>query len=766
MEKLWTYIKTNTKHAAKTVFRKFKEYLPFLAALFVIQCTLFSVFITKATNSKNLSDTLYEKFDHDLVVSGLTSSQSVEADNVLYIQSLMKKRCFESYKIEQASTEEGGDFRIYVVIREGEDVEQFIDYYIVDILGDPSNIEINTTPLYEYKSSINTDMPSLLLIAGICLISVIAITAIYSIRINSQKFTYGIYITFGANLSRLISSAVFEMMVLAVILFIPSALFTYLFAYTAYFPFGITPVISLKIIFRVFLSVLIIAIAGVYFPMKLVSRKTPLSLISSNDNSNYVSSPSRSANLLGKDFPKHYELLSMLRFRKYYLKLILSSVIFTSIFICGFYISDMYSVAKNQPIQEFIVINHSTATPKSQMDDINFLHDTISEMEHVSAVTWDSSTPAKELSSFVITKRSSLKSAAGMYASISNISAEDPLMQEKYNEYKDEGYTAVTNSFKYSAFNERNLDYIEKNYKVDGDIYSILNNENTVIISDEIYNSKKFNFKVGDKIILSKHMENISSFDGDYFDTVGVLEHLVEDNIYEFYEFTVGAIIKDYGDSEGTFTIGMSESDYRTLTNKRAVPKTVNILLSPNSTISEANELDKGLSSLFYYMGSEYRLTRTHDVVEHNMTVEENQRVFVVFLSYLVLVMCPVVWFFSQFAFFDKRKNELYVLRAYGAKEKNISKIFLYSGAVVSALGFLISILMSLPMSYLIYKTMSSWLPSAGFINTGINYKFYISPMALLLSAFVTAISGFVSAYMPYKFTTTPKNNKQKRNKH
>ena len=208
MEKLWNYIKVNTKHAAKTVFRKFKEYLPFLAALFVIQCVLFSVFITKATNSKNISDTLYARFDHDLVVSGLTSAQSVEADNVLYIQSLMKKRCFESYKIEQASVEEGGDFRIYVIMRDGEDVEQFVDYYIVDILGDPSNVEVKTTPLYEYKSSIRTDMPNIFLIAVICLISVIAITAIYSIRINSQKFMYGIYITFGANLSRLISSAV------------------------------------------------------------------------------------------------------------------------------------------------------------------------------------------------------------------------------------------------------------------------------------------------------------------------------------------------------------------------------------------------------------------------------------------------------------------------------------------------------------------------------------------------------------------------------
>lgn len=763
MEKLWNYIKVNTKHAAKTVFRKFKEYLPFLAALFVIQCVLFSIFITKATNSKNTANTLYEKFDHDLVVSGLTPAQSIEADNILYIQSLMKKRCFESYKIEQASLEEGGDFRIYVVMRDGEEVEQFVDYYIKDMLGDPSNIEVRTTPLYEYKSSINTDMPNIFLILAICLISVIAVTAIYSIRINSQKFMYGIYITFGANLGRLISSAVFEMMVLAVLLFIPSALFTYLFAYFAYLPFSITPVISLKIILRVFLCVLLISIAGVYLPMKLVSRKTPLSLISSNDNSNYVSSPQRSTNLLGKTFPKHYEFLSMWRFRKYYVKLILSSVIFTSIFICGFYVSDMYTLAKNQPIQEFVVLNQSTATPKNQMDDINFLHDTISKMDNVSAVTWSSSTSASELSSFVITERSVLRSSSGIYTSINNLSPEDPIMQEKYDEYKDSGYNTVTNSFKYSAFNERNLAYIEKNYKVEGDIYSVLNDEKTVIVSDEIFNTKNVNFKVGDKIIVSKHMENISSYDGDYFDSVGLLEHLVEDNTYEFYEFTVGAVIKDYGDTEGRFTIGMNETDYRTVTNNRAVPKTVDVMLDPNTSITEANELDKELSSLFYYMGSEYRLTRTHSVVEHNITLEENQSVFVVFLSYLVLVMCPVVWFFSQFAFFGKRKNELYVLKAYGAREKNISKIFIYSGAVVSLLGFLISIIMSLPMSFVIYKAMSSWLPSLGFGSAGINYKFYLSPIALLLSAFIAAISGFLSAYLPYKLSIT-KNNKTKRN--
>ena len=755
MEKIWEFIKTNIKYAAKSVFHKFREYSPFLAALFVILSVFFTIFITTATNARNVRERLEGEFDSDIIISGLDYSQSLSVDKLLYIQSFMRKRSFESYRIEQASVYEGGDYRVYVVMREGNELEDFLEYYINKPLDNADNVRVTTTPLYEYKlsSRADSDSPPLLLISLMCLISIAAIAALYSTRINSQKFMYGIYITFGADLKKLIFTAVFEMMLLAFVAFLPSAGLTYLFAYAAYSSFGIVPVFKIGILVKTLICIFIISVLGAYLPMKVVSGKTPLSLISAEDNANLASSPRRSVDLLGKIFPKHYELLSLWRFRKHYARVLLSSVLFTSVFVCGIYVSDMFDMRVSEPIREFTVLNNFEATEAEQKDDIEFLHRTISEMENVSGVTWEVSSPATDNYSFLILPKAARSNSGGFTASTVNLNCIDENMQKTYDGYRADKLTAITNSFKYSALDENTIAYIEKNFDVEGDLRSVLDEKDHIVISEEIFNAQRFNFKVGDKIILTKHVEELEAYDGDLFDTVGYLHHLVEDHTYEFYEFTIGAVIKNYGGGDGLFTVGMNESDYRKMSNGSVIPKTIDILIAPDVTIDEAEALNERLVSLFYYMGSDYYLSRSYAAVERNITREENQRTFAVLLSALVVIMCPVVWFFSQAMFFSKRKKELYVLRAYGAKEKDISKMFNYSGGIMSAAGFVIAILLSLPASYLIFMTMNTWLPSLGFTSAEVNYSFYLSPIAVILCAAISAASGFLSAFIPYKLS-------------
>ena len=760
MEKFWEFIKTNTKYAAKSVFLKFKEYIPFLAALFVILSVFFTIFITTATNARNVQEKLEENFDCDVIVSGLDYTQSLSVDRLLYIQSFMKKRTFESYRIERASVYEGGDYRVYVVMREGHELEDFLEYYINEPLGEASNVTVTTTPLYEHKISAraNSDSPPLLLIAFICAISVAAIAALYSTRINSKKFMYGIYITLGADLKKLISTAVFEMMLLALVAFIPSALLTYLFAYLAYAKFAIIPAIKLGILIKVLICIFIISVIGAYLPMKMVSKKTPLSLISSEDNANLASSPRRSVDLLGRIFPKHYEFLSLWRFRKHYAKILLTSVLFTSVFVCGIYVSDMFETSVSQPIYEFTVLNNFEADEAEQKYDVSCIHKTVSEIEKVYGVTWEVSTPAASNYSFMLLPKASRSNSGGVTASTVNLECIDENMQKAYGEYRSQKFTSITNSFKYSSLDESTISYIENNYAVVGDIRSVLNKSDHIVISEDIFNEKRFNFKVGDKIILAKHVEALDTYGGDLFDTIGYLHYLAEDNTYEFFEYTIGAVIKDYSGSDGLFTVGMNESDYKKLTGSSVIPKTIDIILDADTSISEAEEINERLVSLFYYMGSDYQLTRSYEATTRNITKEENQRTFAVLLSALVVIMCPVVWFFSQTAFFSKRRKELYVLRAYGAKEGDIRKMFNYSGGVMSVAGFVMATLLSLPASYLIFMTMNTWLPSLGFISSNVNYSFYLSPIAVIFCAAISAASGFLSALIPYKLSIKKKN--------
>ena len=320
MEFLFEYIKRNTKYAAKNVFLKFKEYIPFFAAIFIIECVFFTIFVTTASNSRNITDELSSKFDYDIVVSGLTENESTALQNSLYYPSFTKDRDFDKFWIKQAPAEEGGDFRFYVNMREDREYESFISQYIGPYITS-DRVIVDLSPLYQYESSSNmmSESPNLLLIIAMCLISTVAVAAIYSVRLNNQKFMYAVYMTFGADLKRLISTAVFEMMLIGIICFIPSALLTYLFAYLAYKPFEVAVVFEAKMVLKVLISILVISIAGVYFPMKITSRKPPIELIVSSDNSNHVISPRRSFDLLGKKYPSHYESLSFWRFRKYYL---------------------------------------------------------------------------------------------------------------------------------------------------------------------------------------------------------------------------------------------------------------------------------------------------------------------------------------------------------------------------------------------------------------------------------------------------------------
>lgn len=765
MEFILEYIKKNTKYAAKSVFRNFKEYLPFFAALFVILCVFFTIFISKATNSYHEEASLREDFDYDVCISGLTDSQKLSVERSLYIQSFMKRRSFESHTIEKAPELEGGDYRVYLVMREDAELNFFMKEHIYGAIGaEAPNIKVSTTPLYDYKtSSSSSNSPSLLLIILMCAISVAALVAIYSIRVNNQKFLYGIYITFGADLKKLISTAVFEMMILALLAYIPAFLTSFLLSYLIYAPFSTSPVITTEILLKVLASIFVISLVGSYLPMKLVSRKTPLSLLSADDNSNLVTSPSRSVNMLTKSFPNKYEFISLFRFRKYYIKLILSSVIFTSVFICGFYLSSMFNENINAPIKEFSFTNTSEYSEEEQLDDIDFLYDRISAIENVESVTWNVDTRASEISSLAILQKKNRHSSDGLYALLKDTKCIDEEMQPYIDKFEADEFNSVVNAYKYTALNENSIKYIKENFKIEGDIDSILNDPDRIIVSEDIYNKQRFDFKVGDKIIIGKFIAVNAAYEGDYFDNVGVLRHMISSNTYEFKEYTVGAVIKNYGDNMGCFTIGMNDANYTYITGRSAVPKEASISLSANTTVEEANSIHSELTPLFYYMGSDYNLSRSYESSERDILRAEALNSFSVALSSLVVIMSPVVWFFSQTMFTKKRAKELYVLRAFGAKEKDISRMFSYSGGVMAVMGFVFATLLSLPASYLIYMTMNSWLPSLGFIKSSLNYSFSLSPVAVIICALLSTACGFLSAYIPYKLEIKAERIKQKK---
>ena len=763
MEKILKYLFRNLKYAGKNVFSKMKAYLPFFVAFFVIQAVFFTAFVTTATNYQNRYEKISERYDYDILISGLSYNDYITIDDKLYIMSYMKNRTFESYKISKVTNEFGEEWRIYVLMRDGMSNDEFLNYYVYsnqDYLN-MDNIEITFTPLNEYRNSVSlyAKTPSLLLLVALTAVSSLAVLTLYDVQVNHDRFRYGIYMTYGAGFKRLVSTCVFEMIVVAMVSLIPSGSFVYGVSRLFYGQYGITPIFEYQIVIKAVLMSLIVAVIGVLLPMKFLSRKTPMSLIIAQDNSNLISSPRTTRFIIGERFLKIYESLGMWRFRKYYLKLLSSAVAFSAVFLCGYYISYMNNSVATQSIEEFRFDSKKTDTKilskaelySGYLSDLDFFYDTFSDMDGVASVEYSVEKSAAGVGNMMLMNDRMARRSLGDMASIKHTTNPFEDTDASLKKYSGEGYHNLTYMYKYRAYDENMLKVLDEKYEVEGDIYSVITDDNTVIVTETVMNTKKFNFEVGDKIVICRIVEMGEEVEFvDPFDTVGIVGEQIRRNRYEFIEYTVGAVIKDIPETEGYFSVGLSYDEYTALVKQEPVPLSASVYLDSDVSEKEYNEGLLKANQVKNYYGHDFALTDTYGYLYRTIAREECSYGFGLVLSFLVLVISPIVWFYSQTLFYEKRSKEMYVLAAYGAKKSMFRRIHMASGKILSVLGFVFATVLGVLASLLVFKTMNEWLVFFGF-GTGVNYRFYISPIALAICLVLSAFCGFVSAYLPYR---------------
>ncbi len=775
MEKLIAYLWRNVKYACKTVFSKFREYMPFFVALFIIQTIFFTVFITTATNYQNRYDKIHEEYDYDILIDGLTYNQYLSVDDRLYIMSYMKKRPFESYRIAKVSDSNGDTYRIYVEMRDGESNEDFLNYYVNadPELASANNIEVTYTPLNEYRNSSEgkQKVPSIPLLAVMTLISVGALLSLYVIRVNHDRFRYGIYSSFGAGFKRLFSTCIFEMMVVAFLALPFAAGFAYGMASLFYGQNSVNAILDASSFIKVFIMDLVVVALGVFIPMKSVSKTTPMSLITAQDNSNLVSSPRGTRFMEGSYFLRIYEMMGMWRFRKYYLKLLVSAVAFSAIFICGIYVTDMKGASLNENIEEFRLeskvsesqIGQTEESYNSYISVLDRFCDTFSELDGVSYVDYEVSKHATEAGSVLLLEKGMVTLASGEVANVGNVNNPDFNVRRNFSKYLTGGYVSAMNSYEYKALDKNALRELEENYEIEGDIYSVLNDARTVVISEDVLNVKKYDFNVGDKIVVAKIVEASDKLEIiDPFDQIGVLESMMSAHVYEFEEYTVGAVVKAMPESAGDLMVGMSYAGYELATGELAIPMGVSVYLDGDVSAEQYEAVALKAKQVINNYSDSFILRDTYGYLYRTIDREKMTNEFGIMLSLLILLLSPIVWFYSQSLFYKKRRNEMYVLSAYGATAKVFKKIHMTSGLLLSAAGFVFTVVLSLGANYLIFKTMNEWIVYLGF-GSGVRYEMKVSVPALILCLAVSVLCGFISSYLPYRSTVKNGNRKQKK---
>lgn len=365
MGKIFSTLGREIKLGFKTVMFHFKQYFCFYVAILAMEI-MFGIIVMSSSNNiyqhkKNIED----DYDYHIAMTNLDEGQR----DYYKLHKTIKNDPYYDVEVDDN----------FVYIRFNTDVsenetevvtlEALYDQFLTKYAKKTPNmkleeINIQFSPLYQLESTVfDMRLACAAKLVVLALVSIAVIILLLNIRLNHFKFTYGIYMSFGADTKKLFSTSFWEMMVIGLLMLLPAGgiatAVDWYFYVSEDYKYHFAPWLmayGLAFIIPVFLT-------AVFLPIKATASKPPLKLLLAEDNSNLVSSPRISTQLFGKKFPKAYEGLGLWRFRRYCATLVASSVLFASIFVWISFFRDIHEFDTNQAKAEFTInLKHEIET--------------------------------------------------------------------------------------------------------------------------------------------------------------------------------------------------------------------------------------------------------------------------------------------------------------------------------------------------------------------------------------------------------------------
>ena len=198
----------------------------------------------------------------------------------------------------------------------------------------------------------------------------------------------------------------------------------------------------------------------------------------------------------------------------------------------------------------------------------------------------------------------------------------------------------------------------------------------------------------------------------------------------------------------------MNYDEYYRFTGFIEMNKTISVFLDAGTSPREAgdiiNQIKGNLIQELGFYSIDFEVGENYAALHSELMNQRQSYTVILLISVLLLLLSPVVWFFSQILFYQKRGKEMNLLRMFGAGERQLERLHIFAGLAISALAMVVTVILSYIASFIVFKLMSEWLPSLGFAG-GVRYVFYLSVPALLVSLAVSAACGFLSSYIPYR---------------
>ncbi len=728
-------MRDNLKIGFKSVRFNWKQYASFFAALFLIQCFFGMLTISSDMNSVITEQIITDEYDYDVVFLDLNQYQRVFLEND-ELRVFASDHIYDIVRVVDRYHEDD-DTTTYDVYLDflGSDVKtvfkRFQNKYVPYL---QANLSKNQTLMYNYSEiyklnsyKISNIVSYVSFAAIMTVVSILLITSIYRIRVNHYKFQYGIYMSFGADYKQLCKTSFWEMMGVSLVTFIPSQLFSTLIIYLIYHADGFAFHYNWLCPLKIFIINIIIVSVSVCFPMWRVSRGVVTRLIVSEDNSNLVTSPRRSFNFFKLQFPKQYEFGSMWRFRKYLAIMIVTAVGFSSVFVSGFYVAEFYSYTRDYARPQF------TAQLLSASAYYDGIADDLAAIDGVTMVSCSAQIDAPSWRSHMLIESGAVRPTANLV-----VPEDDP----SFRAVNDVNYILTEKALVDTLMSDR------YNYKIKGDPTAILTDENAVIVSNYMGNKKICSYDVGDTIKVGAFKTQKKAIDYN-IEGANRLRQELEYYVMDYIELHVCAVVDGMTTLDGT-PVYVSKPVYRRLVrNDAAEVNSFELFISPDATMKDAKQIFDNVRDYTSMFDGKLSLVDNHVVSNGIITRSMNYYALIIAISFLVLAISPLIWFFSQTLFIKKREKEFSVLLWLGTIKTEIKSLCTQNGIVLGVTATVSCFGLSWLIIGLIQLAVTRIPPILYGGTESFYYGVHIPVPALLISMVISIACGFFSSILP-----------------
>ena len=744
----------NLRRALHSVTHGAREYLCFYLAMLVMGTGFSVIALSADAELEHTRQQIEDNYDYHIEIGGLSEEQMTAVNNRLYVELEKEVPWLEKANIRQ---ETDGSYTCFITAPDGYDASETLSYVRSEILhGISGEYRIGTSPLYDYVTDYKA--PLLWERAGMTLawmlISMLILSVLFRIRLEHFRFTYGIYTTCGADYPMLFGAMMGDMLVIALFCAPLSILLGVAGTALLCMPRGVGLHLSVLTVLTTPLLWLLTLMISVRRPMRRLSHRTPIWMLTGQDTSGLVSSPRRSLRVFGASFPGRYELFSVWRMRKYFTGLILSAVAFSALFVSGLYLAQIQDVRAEVPAYEYIISYPDTAGAESETgedggiiltdvddetaemlrSDGDYFIPSVNSLSSVSYVWWQTECSAADCMSHMLIRPEQVGSVAGSYTVPSE-------------ERASAGYTMAAQNYTYVAVDSLWLTAVTENGlgTIEGDPTAVLTDPYSIIVTEDIYNRSAYNFSPGDKVVVAVFRKQNGSMTV-VANEQEALRQQISNCSFTYTEYTVCAVVHGMT-SEENILFGVGYDAYEELTGKPAVRDMLYVYMDSGSSFEEVRSAESSIRKAVSYF-SGWTVARTGNYFRSTVQNGRDVPDVIRWMSVLTLLISPVVWLFSQIMFYRKRREEFVLLRALGARKKNLARIFPLAGGILSAIASLVTVLLVCLCNRIVYLLIAVLLPKLH-LTDAFPYAYSLSVPALLLCVGISLVCGFASCVIP-----------------